>query len=228
MVQIGNEWDTLLADEFQSDYYAQICNFLKQEYEQHEVYPPQSDIFNALRYTSYSDVKAVLLGQDPYHGPGQAHGLCFSVKPDVPIPPSLKNMIKELQSDLGLPAPKNGCLLSWAKEGVLMLNTTLTVRRSQPNSHSKIGWTRFTDSIIQKLNDRQKPIVFLLWGSNARSKKALITNPQHFILETVHPSPLSARQGFFGCRHFSQCNEFLMEHGIAPIDWTIRDIWDGE
>ncbi len=222
MVQIGNDWDELLKDEFNSDYYAQIRAFLKQEYASHEVYPPMEDIFNALRYTSYADVKAVLLGQDPYHGPGQAHGLCFSVRPGVAPPPSLQNIFKELQSDMGLPAPHSGCLIPWAREGVLMLNTTLTVRRGQANSHSKIGWTRFTDAIIQKLNDHDRPIVFLLWGSNARSKKALITNPNHLILETVHPSPLSAHQGFFGCRHFSQCNEFLMAHGIAPIDWTLE------
>lgn len=222
MVQIGNEWDEILKDEFQSDYYAQIRETLKQEYASHEIYPPMQDIFNALRYTSYSDVKAVLLGQDPYHGPGQAHGLCFSVRPGVAPPPSLQNIFKELQSDMGLPAPHSGCLIPWAKEGVLMLNTTLTVRRGQANSHSKIGWTKFTDAIIQKLNDHEQPIVFLLWGSNARSKKALITNPNHLILETVHPSPLSAHQGFFGSRHFSQCNEFLMAHSIAPIDWTLE------
>lgn len=222
MVQIGNEWDEILKDEFQSDYYAQIRETLKQEYASHEIYPPMQDIFNALRYTSYSDVKAVLLGQDPYHGPGQAHGLCFSVRPGVVPPPSLQNIFKELQSDMGLPAPHSGCLIPWAKEGVLMLNTTLTVRRGQANSHSKIGWTKFTDAIIQKFNDHEQPIVFLLWGSNARSKKALITNPNHLILETVHPSPLSAHQGFFGSRHFSQCNEFLMAHGIAPIDWTLK------
>ena len=222
MVQIGNEWDEILKDEFQSDYYAQIRETLKQEYASHEIYPPMQDIFNALRYTSYSDVKAVLLGQDPYHGPGQAHGLCFSVRPGVAPPPSLQNIFKELQSDMGLPAPHSGCLIPWAKEDELMLNTTLTVRRGQANSHSKIGWTKFTDAIIQKLNDHEQPIVFLLWGSNARSKKALITNPNHLILETVHPSPLSAHQGFFGSRHFSQCNEFLMAHGIAPIDWTLE------
>lgn len=222
MVQIGNEWDEILKDEFQSDYYAQIRETLKQEYASHEIYPPMQDIFNALRYTSYSDVKAVLLGQDPYHGPGQAHGLCFSVRPGVAPPPSLQNIFKELQSDMGLPAPHSGCLIPWAKEGVLMLNTTLTVRRGQANSHSKIGWTKFTDAIIQKLNDHEQPIVFLLWGSNARSKKAFITNPNHLILETVHPSPLSAHQGFFGSRHFSQCNGFLMAHGIAPIDWTLE------
>ena len=221
MVQIGNDWDALLADEFHSAYYAQLRRVLKQEYAEHEVYPPMEDIFNALRYTAYADVKAVLLGQDPYHGPGQAQGLCFSVRPGVPLPPSLQNIFTELQHDMGLPAPHTGCLIPWAKQGVLMLNTTLTVRRGQPNSHSKIGWTRFTDAIIQKLNAHERPIVFLLWGGNARSKKKFITNPSHLVLETVHPSPLSVYQGFFGCRHFSRCNEFLMAHGIAPIDWTL-------
>ena len=221
MVQIGNDWDALLADEFHSEYYAQIRRVLKKEYAEHEVYPPMEDIFNALRYTAYADVKAVLLGQDPYHGPGQAQGLCFSVRPGVPLPPSLQNIFTELQNDMGLPAPHSGSLIPWAKEGVLLLNTTLTVRRGEPNSHSKIGWTRFTDAIIQKLNAHERPIVFLLWGGNARSKKKFITNPNHLVLETVHPSPLSVYQGFFGCRHFSQCNEFLMQHGIAPIDWTL-------
>lgn len=221
MVQIGNDWDALLADEFHSEYYAQIRRVLKKEYAEHEVYPPMEDIFNALRYTAYADVKAVLLGQDPYHGPGQAQGLCFSVRLGVPLPPSLQNIFTELQNDMGLPAPHSGSLIPWAKEGVLLLNTTLTVRRGEPNSHSKIGWTRFTDAIIQKLNAHERPIVFLLWGGNARSKKKFITNPNHLVLETVHPSPLSVYQGFFGCRHFSQCNEFLMQHGIAPIDWTL-------
>lgn len=224
MVQIGNDWDALLADEFHSEYYAQIRRVLKKEYAEHEVYPPMEDIFNALRYTAYADVKAVLLGQDPYHGPGQAQGLCFSVRPGVPLPPSLQNIFTELQNDMGLPAPHSGSLIPWAKEGVLLLNTTLTVRRGEPNSHSKIGWTRFTDAIIQKLNAHERPIVFLLWGGNARSKKKFITNPNHLVLETVHPSPLSVYQGFFGCRHFSQCNEFLMQHGIAPIDLSLIHI----
>lgn len=222
MLQLGNEWDALLEEEFNSEYYQKIRAVLKKEYAEQEIYPPMADIFNALRYTSYSDVKAVLLGQDPYHGPGQAHGLCFSVQPGVEPPPSLKNIFRELETDMGIDPPRSGCLTSWAEQGVLLLNTTLTVRRGQANSHSKIGWTQFTDAIIHKLNEREQPIVFLLWGSNARSKKAFITNPNHLVLETVHPSPLSAHGGFFGCRHFSQCNEFLMAHGIAPIDWTLR------
>lgn len=222
MVHLGNEWDEMLREEFESDYYRRIRAILKKEYAEYEIYPPKEDIFNALRYTSYSDVKAVLLGQDPYHGPGQAHGLCFSVRPGVEPPPSLKNIFRELETDMGLEPPTSGCLTPWAQEGVLLLNTTLTVRRGQANSHKNLGWTQFTDAVIRKLNDRTQPIVFLLWGGNARSKRELITNPQHLVLETVHPSPLSAYNGFFGCRHFSQCNEFLMKNGVAPIDWTLR------
>ena len=222
MVHLGNEWDEILREEFESDYYRRIRAILKKEYAEYEIYPPKEDIFNALRYTSYSDVKAVLLGQDPYHGPGQAHGLCFSVRPGVEPPPSLKNIFRELETDMGLEPPTSGCLTPWAQEGVLLLNTTLTVRRGQANSHKNLGWTQFTDAVIRKLNDRTQPIVFLLWGGNARSKRELITNPQHLVLETVHPSPLSAYNGFFGCRHFSQCNEFLMKDGGAPIDWTLR------
>lgn len=222
MVHLGNEWDEILREEFESDYYRRIRAILKKEYAEYEIYPPKEDIFNALRYTSYSDVKAVLLGQDPYHGPGQAHGLCFSVRPGVEPPPSLKNIFRELETDMGLEPPTSGCLTPWAQEGVLLLNTTLTVRRGQANSHKNLGWTQFTDAVIRKLNDRAQPIVFLLWGGNARSKRELITNPQHLVLETVHPSPLSAYNGFFGCRHFSQCNEFLMKNGVAPIDWTLR------
>ena len=222
MVHLGNEWDEILREEFESDYYRRIRAILKKEYAEYEIYPPKEDIFNALRYTSYSDVKAVLLGQDPYHGPGQAHGLCFSVRPGVEPPPSLKNIFRELETDMGLEPPTSGCLTPWAQEGVLLLNTTLTVRRGQANSHKNLGWTQFTDAVIRKLNDRTQPIVFLLWGGNARSKRELITNPQHLVLETVHPSPLSAYNGFFGCRHFSQCTEFLMKNGVAPIDWTLR------
>ena len=222
MVHLGNEWDEILREEFESDYYRRIRAILKKEYAEYEIYPPKEDIFNALRYTSYSDVKAVLLGQDPYHGPGQARGLCFSVRPGVEPPPSLKNIFRELETDMGLEPPTSGCLTPWAQEGVLLLNTTLTVRRGQANSHKNLGWTQFTDAVIRKLNDRTQPIVFLLWGGNARSKRELITNPQHLVLETVHPSPLSAYNGFFGCRHFSQCNEFLMKNGVAPIDWTLR------
>lgn len=222
MVHLGNDWDDILASEFESEYYKRIRYWLKKEYAEQTIYPPMEDIFNALRYTPYHAVKAVLLGQDPYHGPGQAHGLCFSVQEGVDPPPSLRNIFQELESDLGFPPPKNGTLTKWAEQGVLMLNTTLTVRRGQANSHKNIGWTTFTDAVIRRLNGRETPIVFLLWGGNARSKKPLITNPNHLILETVHPSPLSAYGGFFGCRHFSRCNEFLQAHGETPIDWNLN------
>lgn len=222
MIDLGNEWTELLREEFESDYYRNLRAVLKREYAEHTVYPPMEDIFNALRYTSYSDVKAVLLGQDPYHGPGQAQGLCFSVRPGVELPPSLRNIFQELETDMGVAPPPNGSLVPWTKQGVLLLNTVLTVRQGQANSHKNIGWTTFTDAVIRRLNAREKPIVFLLWGGNARAKKALLTNPNHLILEAAHPSPLSAYNGFFGCRHFSQCNEFLMAHGIAPIDWDLN------
>ena len=213
MVHLGNDWDEILAGEFEQDYYKRIRYWLKKEYAEQTIYPAAENIFNALRYTPYSKVKAVILGQDPYHGPGQAHGLCFSVQPGVQPPPSLQNIFKELQSDLGIVPPK---------DGTLMLNTTLTVRRGQANSHKNLGWTTFTDHIIEKLNEHEQPIVFLLWGGNARSKKKLITAPQHLVLESVHPSPLSAYNGFFGCKHFSKCNAFLEAHGIDPIDWDLN------
>lgn len=226
MVQLGNEWDALLQKEFESEYYQQIRAFLKEEYENYNVYPPMEDIFNALRYTSYSNVKVVLLGQDPYHGQGQAHGLCFSVRAGVEPPPSLRNIFKELQSDIYIDTPPSGELTAWAKRGVLLLNTVLTVREGQPNSHKTIGWTTFTDAVIRRLNECETPMVFLLWGGNARGKKALITNPNHLILETVHPSPLSAYNGFFGCRHFSQSNDFLYNHGRKPVNWDLCDTTD--
>jgi uracil-DNA glycosylase len=222
MVHLGNDWDTVLAEEFASEYYQKIRYWLKKEYAEQTIFPPMEDIFNALRYTPYHSVKAVLLGQDPYHGPGQAHGLCFSVQPGVTPPPSLKNIFQEIQDDLGFPPPANGTLTKWAEQGVLLLNTVLTVRRGQANSHKNIGWTTFTDAVIRKLNEREQPIVFLLWGGNARSKKKFITNPNHLILETVHPSPLSAYNGFFGCKHFSKCNDFLTAHGETPIDWNLN------
>lgn len=222
MVHLGNEWDSILAEEFQKDYYKKIRYFLKKEYAEQTIYPSMEDIFNALRYTSFSAVKVVVLGQDPYHGPGQAHGLCFSVRPGVEPPPSLKNIFRELETDLGLAPPLGGTLTKWAQQGVLLLNTVLTVRRGQPNSHRNLGWTTFTDTVISKLNDRAQPVVFLLWGGNARGKKPLITNPDHLILEASHPSPMSVYGGFFGCRHFSKCNAFLKQHGIAPIDWNLN------
>ncbi len=221
MMHIGNEWDALLADEIKKDYYLRLREFLKQEYSTHRIYPPMNDIFNALRRTSYSDVKAVILGQDPYHGAGQAHGMCFSVKKGTPPPPSLQNIFKELKSDLGIDPPDHGELTAWADSGVLLLNTVLTVREGQANSHKGMGWEQFTDRIIELLNQREKPMVFLLWGGNARSKARLITNPNHLVLQCAHPSPLSAYNGFFGCRHFSKTNEFLEQHGIDPINWKL-------
>lgn len=222
MVNIGNEWDELLADEFKKDYYLQLRQFLISEYNSRTIFPPMNDIFNALRYTSYGDVKAVILGQDPYHGAGQAHGLCFSVKKGTPPPPSLQNIYKEINTELGLPIPDHGELTEWAKSGVLLMNTVLTVREGQANSHRGHGWEIFTDKVIELLNKREQPIVFLLWGGNARSKAKLITNPQHLILQCAHPSPLSAYNGFFGCGHFIKANEFLKSQGIEPIDWRIE------
>lgn len=221
MVHIGNSWDTLLADEFKSEYYLKLREFLKAEYARYHVYPDMYDIFNSLRYTDYPDVKAVIIGQDPYHGAGQAHGLCFSVLQGVKPPPSLQNIFKELQSDLGYPPPQSGELTKWAQNGVLMLNSVLTVREGQPNSHKGKGWEQLTDAIIIKLNQREKPIAFILWGGNARAKAGLITNPIHGVFQAAHPSPLSAYNGFFGCRHFSAVNNFLTANGIEPIDWSL-------
>lgn len=221
MVALGNDWDNILADEFNKPYYLALREFLKAEYKQYTIYPNMHDIFNALRYTAFSEVKAVILGQDPYHGAGQAHGLCFSVKRGVLPPPSLKNIFKELNSDLGLPIPASGELTAWAEHGVLLLNTVLTVREGQPNSHKGKGWEQFTDRIISELNQKQTPIVFLLWGRPAAEKAKIITNPIHKKLVTVHPSPLSAYGGFFGCRHFSKANNFLKETGQQPVDWKL-------
>lgn len=223
MVNIGNEWDELLKDEFSKDYYRALRQFLITEYNTHTVYPPMGDIFNALRHTSYSSVRAVILGQDPYHEPGQAHGMCFSVRKGVEQPPSLKNIFRELNSDLGIPTPHHGELTQWADSGVLLLNTVLTVRRGAAFSHAHHGWEQFTDRVIGLLNDRPDPIVFLLWGRPAQAKAALLTNPQHLILQCAHPSPLSASRGFFGCRHFSKANAFLRSRGMSEIDWNITD-----
>ena len=222
MVHFGNEWDEIMAGEFDLPYYKQLREFLKQEYFTKEIYPDMNNIFNAMKHASYSDIKAVILGQDPYHEPGQANGLCFSVQKGCPIPPSLQNIYKELNADLGIPPAPHGELYKWADNGVLLLNTVLTVRRGQANSHKGKGWEIFTDDVIKKLNEREKPMVFLLWGANARSKKQFITNPNHLVLEAAHPSPLSAYNGFFGCRHFSKCNAFLEAHGIEPVDWRIE------
>lgn len=221
MVNIGNEWDELLADQWDMDYYKKLRAFLVNEYRTRTIFPPMNDLFNALRCTSYSDVKAVILGQDPYHGKGQAHGLCFSVKEGTPPPPSLVNIFKELNAETGLPIPQSGELTAWARHGVLLLNTVLTVREGEANSHRNHGWEILTDRIIELLNHREKPIVFLLWGTPARAKAKLITNPSHLILQTVHPSPLSAHGGFFGCGHFVKANEFLESCGEQPIDWSL-------
>lgn len=219
MVHLGNDWDDILADEWGKPYYQNLREILKREYATQRIYPPMHDIFNALRYTSFADTKVVIIGQDPYHGAGQAHGLCFSVKEGVMPPPSLKNMFKELQTDVGKPTPPTGELTDWARQGVLLLNTVLTVREGQPTSHKDIGWETFTDRVIAELDRKDTPVVFLLWGAHAQRKAQVITNPIHVKLATVHPSPLSASRGFFGCRHFSKTNAILMQNGMSPINW---------
>lgn len=221
-VKLNNDWDTILADEWEKPYYINLRSFLKSEYSGKTVYPPMHDIFNSLRYTSFENTKVVIIGQDPYHGPGQAHGLCFSVKQGVEPPPSLKNIFKEMSSDLQIQQPPHfGELTAWAKQGVLMLNTVLTVRAGSPNSHKGMGWENVTDRIISELNKKQTPVVFLLWGNNAVQKAKIINNPIHTKLITVHPSPLSAYNGFFGCKHFSKTNEILAQSGQAPINWQL-------
>lgn len=222
MINFENEWDSLLADEFPKEYYQTLRKFLIKEYKTRTVYPGMYDIFNALRYTSYSDVKVVIIGQDPYHGPNQAHGLSFSVKKGIEPPPSLKNIFKEIYDELGTDnSGKHGELTNWAKSGVLLLNTVLTVREASPNSHRGMGWENFTDRVISLLNEREKPVVFLLWGNNAKAKARLITNRQHLVLTSAHPSPLSAYHGFFGCGHFAAANKFLSENGMDPVNWSI-------
>lgn len=222
MVKLGNDWDTLLEEEFKKEYYIALRHFLVQEYNTKTIYPSMYDIFNALRHTPYNKVKAVILGQDPYHGPGQAHGLCFSVMKGVAKPPSLENIFKELSTDLGLSAPDHGCLTDWADRGVLLLNTVLTVQEGMANSHKGKGWELFTDKIIELLNMRDEPMAFLLWGANAKAKVPFITNKKHLVLTAAHPSPLSAYNGFFGCKHFSKTNAFLSQYG-EPIDWEIKN-----
>lgn len=223
-VNFKNQWQDLLKDEFSKEYYLKLREFLKLEYSTRTIYPHMNDIFNALHFTSYEDVKVVILGQDPYHGYKQAHGLSFSVQPGIKIPPSLRNIYKELQTDLGCYIPNNGFLKSWTKEGVLLLNTVLTVREGTPNSHKNKGWEIFTDKVISLLNEREKPIVFILWGNNAISKEKLITNKNHLILKSVHPSPLSASRGFFGSKPFSKTNDFLKSINEEPINWQIENI----
>jgi uracil-DNA glycosylase len=223
MVNIGNDWDDILRLEWDKPYYRELRSFLKTEYSSRTIYPDMHDIFNALRYTAYKDVKAVILGQDPYHGPGQAHGLCFSVKPGMGSPPSLVNIFKELSREypMAFTPPRDGCLARWTQRGVLLLNTVLTVRAGQPNSHKNKGWETFTDKVVHLLNDREEPVVFMLWGANARAAKAIVTNPKHLVLEAPHPSPFSAHNGFFGCRHFIRTNDFLEANGREPIDWRL-------
>ncbi len=220
MFSLGNDWDKILLTEFSKDYYLKLREFLKAEYSSQKIYPPMNDIYNALRYTTYSDARVVILGQDPYHGPGQAHGLCFSVRRGVALPPSLKNIFKELADEVGMSMPDSGELTGWARQGVLLLNTTLTVREGQPQSHKGHGWEILTDRIISAMNEKETPVVFMLWGGNARAKRSLITNSRHLVLECAHPSPLSAYNGFFGCGHFVRANEFLEGNGLAPIDWS--------
>jgi len=224
MVKLGNSWDSLLGEEFTKEYYLKLREFLKTEYRSRTIYPNMYDIFNALKLTAFDDVRVVILGQDPYHGEGQAHGLSFSVKPGIATPPSLLNMYKELQNDLGCRIPNNGFLEKWAKQGVLLLNTVLTVRANMANSHKGKGWEIFTDTVISHLDDREEPVIFMLWGNNAKAKKPLIGNGRHLILEAAHPSPLSAHSGFFGCKHFSKANKWLENAGFGAIDWQIEDV----
>lgn len=222
MVEFHNEWDELLKDEFKKDYYLRLRQILIREYNTQRIFPGMYDIFNALKLTSYSDVKCVIIGQDPYHGEGQAHGLSFSVRKGVAPPPSLVNIFKEIKSDVGIDnTGKHGELTNWAANGVLLLNSVLTVRANQARSHHGIGWEEFTSNVIKLLDLREKPMVFMLWGADAKAKASLITSPQHLVLKAAHPSPLSAYNGFFGCRHFSQANEFLISKGIVPIEWSI-------
>ncbi len=225
MSMIDNDWLTAISGEFKKDYYRQLYEFVKDEYSSTVVYPPADDIFNAFHFTPLSKVKVLILGQDPYHNVNQAHGLSFSVPPSQKeIPPSLQNIYKELQSDCGCYIPDNGYLKKWADQGVLLLNTVLTVRAHQANSHQGMGWEKFTDAVIQAVNAQDRPIVYMLWGNPAQRKIPMLTNPKHLILTAPHPSPLSAYRGFFGCQHFSKANAFLKANGLEPIDWQIENI----
>ena len=224
MSALINDWEKALSKEFKKPYYLKLYNTVRSEYSKTTVYPPSEEIFTAFNLTDINDVKVLILGQDPYHGPGQAHGLSFSVKPGVAIPPSLLNIYKELEDELSLYIPNNGYLEKWAKQGVLMLNTVLTVRAHNANSHKGIGWEEFTDAAIMALNELDKPIVYMLWGSNARSKAKMLNNKKQLVLEAPHPSPLSSYRGFFGCNHFIKCNEFLKANGLSEIDWQIENI----
>lgn len=224
MVELGNKWDEVLADEFKKDYYLKIREFLKYEYSHYRIFPEMNNIFNSLKLSDYEDIKVVIIGQDPYHEIGQAHGLAFSVQPGIAIPPSLKNIYKELNDDLGCYIPNNGFLEKWAKQGVLLLNNVLTVREGLANSHKDCGWETFTDNVIKELEKRDTPLVYLFWGACAGKKEMLVKNPNHYILKAVHPSPLSAHRGFFGCKHFSKANNILVQNGLTPIDWQIENI----
>lgn len=224
MVNIGNKWDEILNDEFHQPYYLRLREFLKKEYSEQTIYPSMYDIFNAFKYTDFDDVKVVILGQDPYHGEGEAHGLAFSVKKGIAIPPSLRNIYRELHDSLGCYIPNNGYLEKWARQGVLLLNTSLTVRKDMANSHRNVGWEILTDKVIKALNERKKPVIFMLWGSNAKAKSMLIDRSKHIVLMSVHPSPLSANRGFFGCNHFKIANDELVKMGEKPIDWQIENI----
>ena len=219
---IGNKWDSILNEEYNKEYFKNLIDFIKQEYKNKTIYPKQNEVFNAFRYTDFDNVKVVILGQDPYHGPNQAEGLSFSVSNEVLKPPSLKNIFKELESDLGIPFPEDNSLKPWAKQGVLLLNAVLTVEEHKPTSHKNKGWEIFTDNVIKTLNNRDKPVVFILWGAYARAKKEYITNPKHYIIESAHPSPFSARNGFFGSKPFSKTNEFLKKNNIKEIDWRVE------
>ena len=224
MGMLQDDWAEAVGGEFKKPYYAKLYKFVKEEYNTRVIYPPADDIFNAMHLTPLSQVKILILGQDPYHNEGQAHGLCFSVRPEVAVPPSLENIYKELHDDLGCEIPNNGYLVKWAKQGVLMLNTVLTVRAHQTFSHQGQGWEQFTDAIIHAVNEQERPIVYMLWGKPAQSKIPMLDNPRHLILKAPHPSPLSAYRGFFGCRHFSQANDFLEANGMEPIDWQIENV----
>lgn len=224
MAMITNDWLPALQEEFKKPYYKELYQFVQKEYSTAVVYPPADDIFNAFHFTPLREVKVVILGQDPYHNEHQAHGLCFSVQPGEEVPPSLVNIYQELHDDLGCYIPNNGYLKKWADQGVMLLNTVLTVRAHQANSHHDIGWEQFTDAAIRVLNEQDRPMVFILWGRPAQAKKAMLNNPKHMILEAPHPSPLSAYRGFFGSRPFSKTNDFLRKHGLEPVDWQIENI----
>ena len=220
---LGNDWDELLKEEMEKDYFLNLFKFVREQYKNKTIYPKMNEVFNAFRHTAYKDVKVVILGQDPYHGENEAEGLSFSVKVGIRKPPSLKNIFKELEDDLGYSQPDSGSLLKWADEGVLLLNSVLTVEKDKPASHKDQGWEKFTDAVIKKINEKEEPVVFILWGNYARAKKELITNSNHFIIESSHPSPYSANNGFFGSRPFSKTNKYLISKGIKPIDWNLQD-----